>query len=749
MIKKITYEDKVSIQNDESVAVVHKVTDTDMNEVKEVVNNNADELISLQADNTTNKSDISNIKSEQTSQNEYISQLEAENARLREDLNGLPKGQASGESIDLSDSAEMRCDLKISGNSRQETREGYNKLKPNEKVTSYGLTGTPSEDKLTISGTSTTNPNYLVSLYTVKISEIDKTQKYKLSFNNSTTMSYIGYRLRSYNGTTKEQIKSEQLSSVNFKTEIDLSNISDDVTQLELDIISYATTNTNISVTLYPMIYKGTEEKTFEPYGASPSPDYPSEVESCGDNVNLFDKNNPSIENNKDKFHGNGNSGASEGYTFLLLESIKQNTKYSFDGITTAIIFDFFNGNNYISTTTVKTSNGVITTPANCTKMYVSFIYADKDKLKIVEGKSTGEYSPYGQGSINEVICNKNLWNINYSGTNRAITYNLSKNKITLNGTSNGLGDVFNTKNYSTFFLKAGTYTINAKVISGSFTAETNDMALYFKKKSDDKNFVSLYKGLNYTAKGTITFTEDDEVYVYSFVNGSNVIFNNLVIEIQMEEGSTETDCVEHQEQVFTIPTQQPFRAIEDTRDTFINKNNKWYERHYVSRKIFDGTESFAIKSQTEKYIIFEINQTGKARGFTNIICSHFKTLNSTTEECVRGSTGSSYVYINISKGRLSSIDSDGFKEWLTTQYNAGTPVYVDYVLEESLDIECTEEQSTILFDIEQNAKTYDKVTHMYSTDKISSYKEVTYKKDIETLITNIEQAILSQGGNI
>ena len=74
MIKKLTYEDKVSIQNDESVAVVHKVTDTDMNEVKEVVNNNADELISLQADNTTNKSDISNIKSEQTSQNEYISQ---------------------------------------------------------------------------------------------------------------------------------------------------------------------------------------------------------------------------------------------------------------------------------------------------------------------------------------------------------------------------------------------------------------------------------------------------------------------------------------------------------------------------------------------------------------------------------------------------------------------------------------------------------------------------------------------------
>ena len=44
MIKKIEYEDKVAIQNDESVAEINKVTDTDMNEIKQAVNNNADEL---------------------------------------------------------------------------------------------------------------------------------------------------------------------------------------------------------------------------------------------------------------------------------------------------------------------------------------------------------------------------------------------------------------------------------------------------------------------------------------------------------------------------------------------------------------------------------------------------------------------------------------------------------------------------------------------------------------------------------
>ena len=41
---------------------------------------------------------------------------------------------------------------------------------------------------------------------------------------------------------------------------------------------------------------------------------------------------------------------------------------------------------------------------------------------------------------------------------------------------------------------------------------------------------------------------------------------------------------------------------------------------------------------------------------------------------------------------------------------------------------------------LEQNSK---------CLDEISPVIDVTYKKDIDTMITNIEQAILSQGGNI
>ena len=103
-ISKITWENKEGIQNDESIARKNKVMDDDMNEIKQVVNNNADELniaqsniedlqsgqstsnaditniknriSTLETDNKTNKSDISALKSDNTTNKENISTLQ-------------------------------------------------------------------------------------------------------------------------------------------------------------------------------------------------------------------------------------------------------------------------------------------------------------------------------------------------------------------------------------------------------------------------------------------------------------------------------------------------------------------------------------------------------------------------------------------------------------------------------------------------------------------------------------------------
>lgn len=182
MLKKIEYENKIAMQNDESIPTKGKVTDDDMNEIKEVVNNNADELENkqpkeegkgLSEENFTTQlkqkledlenfddkvilQKIENLTKEQTEQNSKISILEKDSninktkvekletsdklqtddimllqqenqqikIQLEETNNLLPKGKFEGEEVTITDSAEHSFkELTIEGNSYQETNE--------------------------------------------------------------------------------------------------------------------------------------------------------------------------------------------------------------------------------------------------------------------------------------------------------------------------------------------------------------------------------------------------------------------------------------------------------------------------------------------------------------------------------------------------------------------------------------------------------------------------------------------------
>lgn len=50
VVTKIQYQNKVAIEDDPSVAEINKVTDTNMNEIKSVVNNNADILTAVETE---------------------------------------------------------------------------------------------------------------------------------------------------------------------------------------------------------------------------------------------------------------------------------------------------------------------------------------------------------------------------------------------------------------------------------------------------------------------------------------------------------------------------------------------------------------------------------------------------------------------------------------------------------------------------------------------------------------------------
>lgn len=60
-IQKIEYQNKVSIQDDPSVPEINKVTDSNMNEIKSVVNNNADILDDIDLNDYYTKEEIDSM----------------------------------------------------------------------------------------------------------------------------------------------------------------------------------------------------------------------------------------------------------------------------------------------------------------------------------------------------------------------------------------------------------------------------------------------------------------------------------------------------------------------------------------------------------------------------------------------------------------------------------------------------------------------------------------------------------------
>lgn len=526
-----------------------------------------------------------------------LEQVKEENKQLREDLNGLPKGQASGESIDLNDSAEMRCELKISGNSKQETRSGKNylntfaKYKAGDTVTIEGITYIFNNDgSITCNGTATANSILDISQ---NIQTISGTNKKIIGFlTGSQVPSKIALVSYTRNYDTSTYLT---FSEVNKSLQ---SKMKENKNYTLFRITVYSGTTVNNQTVYYQILDTSETDLTYEQYGVSPSPDYPSEVESCGDN-----------------------------------------------------------------------------------------------------------------GSINEVICNKNLFDKNTTTDGKLIS---SSGSIQIEP-AGMCSDYIQIKTSANYYISGRT--------------SLSSIALY------DKNKTFLERISTTQPNGVLNITNSNCKYI---------IINALLTDkdtLQIEEGSTATSYIEHQSQSYTIPTQQPMRAIGDTRDEFILKENgKWYERHPIFRKIFTGNETFTLQSINDYGIANFDYKTGNT-GYQvngNILCNRFITqtagISSIKTDGIYMNRGD-VIFIRILASEIDTVEK--LKTWLATLYTNGTPVYVDYVLEEPLDIECTEEQTEILNQIYIKAKSYKGVTHIYSTDKISSYKEVTYKKDIETLFAN------------
>lgn len=322
-VQKIDYEDKIQLQNDENIPDKNKVTDDDMNEIKDAVNNNADELstaqqnienlqeeqgtaslditslknrvTTLEADNTKNKQDIANkvdkVEGKGLSTEDYTTaekeklaglnnyddtEIKQDIQDLKDDVSDIKSNQTTqndllertqsalinittekSSNINVKDSSDLNAKIDVYGISKQETREGYNLL----NVAST----------CEITGSKTVPISMPAGNYTIKADDI--------TTDSEQTQSCFSFRNSS--GTIADARISLSTKKITFA-----------LTREATSVVIYSGNSFNESqgvTTTYKnlMIYEGADDKEYEEYGKTPSPEIPSGIENVTGDIDI------------------------------------------------------------------------------------------------------------------------------------------------------------------------------------------------------------------------------------------------------------------------------------------------------------------------------------------------------------------------------------------------------------------------------------------------------------------------------
>lgn len=657
--------------------------------------------------------DISNINSKNKEQDTNIGQLQENTETSSNKITELEKelkeaqkdfyqnsirGQASGEYIHVEDSNNCRAKIGISGNHEQETREGYNLLNNTlQSQTINGLKVTVNEDKsVAIVGTAT-----------------DATP---LIFDQSKATLPAGtYILKDCSTFIESEENHGSWNSGETKT------FTADATLSGSGFYKYYGSGEVVNVTLYPILIKGSELKPYEQYGASPSPDYPSEIETVGSNVNLLENTLKSqIINGIDvKVQDNGeivlNGTATDNY-ILVIGKINKIKNMAFSGMCDGYGYNKMilqiQGKDY--NVNVVNSNQITLSDLDTEATVRLYIYKGTSVInaiiepKIVEGTEVGEYSKYGQGSVKVTKYNKNIFKETYNRKDLTSAYFsivkgegfLEKDKtyvISFDTTNNG-GIVY-LGEYS--FQHINTYTVKCDGTRKFFTAKA--------------------KEFGYVTDITVLKTRAVTTNAY---NISNVMINEY-------ENDTDIDYVQHEEQSYIIPTQK-----EMLQGDYFDYDNE-EEVHTKAKLVLTGNENWKLES-TGRFGIIKSDlpeipaATSNNNDYLGNMCNSYKASTpALTWKKVQGFCVDMSSCLRIYDDKYSTNnDLEGFKTYLKSQYDAGTPVIIYYKLQTPTRLAFTDEQKAVAKEL-NNARTYKNVTNITTDSK--AILSLDYAKDQET----------------
>ena len=448
----------------------------------------------------------------------------------------IESATAEGESINLANTKAMPySDYVVEGKSEQETRSGKN-LANSLNLTEQEINGVTQY--ININGKATARADYKFVNYVTYNANLYDIQK-------GNDNAHITVMLVARSGSVVD-------STTSSKHSFNLSQNKDCLVWIRIYNDGYTINNQKI----YPQVkLSSITDDTYEPYGVSPSPDYPSEIHSVADDVNLLE--NMTIYN-------------SNHYISPLLKLNPGTYTFNYTGDSAPGIYIRKNdGSNPTNGTVVdqKYIANNITFSISETGNYYIHLYSSTiweqltmNNPKLQKGTEATPYSPYNQGTVTIKQRGKNCIDTSSTTISNGVTSTQnSDGSITSTGTTTG--GYFNITNVTSFKLPAGTYTFSINSARNYLTVLTMKNA----NNTDENKYIGV-------GNKSITFTTTEEkvrFFVWSY--STNGVEINETISYQLEQGSTATSYEPYQGNDYTFQT-EPLRSlpngVKDTIET-------------------------------------------------------------------------------------------------------------------------------------------------------------------------------------
>ena len=643
--------------------------------------------------------------------------------------------EKKGKHLELLNCAEQNVvDLKIEGSTTQSTRSGKNIFNKNAIIRTNGVTKSVLDTGVRI--TQTHAGQFMYGGIKLGGSELlGKTLRMSANWTKSAdNVPYIAV----YFGNSSSMVlyTLEGIGVSGQIKQITLPNAFPTVGEKVCDtvyILLYSNRNGTGNVGDYVdytdlIVTIDNDDMTYEDYGASPSPDYPSPIENV-EGKNKFNKSNmteATWDNGKTNtvtLLEDGRIQSTANYAqwaakCIDIPNLKANTDYVVSGKIISSTAD----NAMIIVKGYKNntlSNIIYHRYAVGTRFELSFNSSDYEKIGISLSGDNNTLNTTYTTIFDEIQLEEGTAATDYVPYNSLEIKNVGENLFNPSNAkdgcvSDGSGQIIsvNIKNKNTGYIKIDgeeKYFILSNKLTGNWGA-------WYDK---DKKFIS---GITLGDKNKGIVTAPNNAYFINFTvsyeNNNPDYANNVMI----ARSDKETPYKPYQEQKVTFPLVEGQKLMKGSYLASDGIHNK------KKQVVYNGTENWAFSPNKVCTFIKGLPSISKTG-----ICTHYKSIKTASvfgiDTGIYLETSNSAI---ISDPRFSTIDE--FKTYLQEQYSNGTPVTVEYELAEEEIVPYTEEQQEAYNQL-QKLKLYKGQNTMFSME--GSIINLKYLEDTDEKVEN------------